>query len=57
MVTIMKENVKERKIREEERLRQIQFDIESMAEYNRILDAQEKVIGGIFEEEKYTVWD
>ncbi|EER07265.1 mature-parasite-infected erythrocyte surface antigen, putative [Perkinsus marinus ATCC 50983] len=42
MVTIMKENVKERKIREEERLRQIQFDIESMAEYNRILDAQEK---------------
>ncbi|KAF4669892.1 hypothetical protein FOL47_002323 [Perkinsus chesapeaki] len=42
MVAIMKENAEERKIREAEKLRQIQFDIESMAEYNRILDAQEK---------------
>merc|ERR1711959_351886 len=42
MMKVFEENQEERKLKDEAKARQQQVDMEAMAEYNRILDAQEQ---------------
>merc|ERR1711998_334297 len=42
MLRIMEENMEERRIKEEQKAKQQQMEIEGMKEYNRILDQQEQ---------------
>merc|ERR1719506_1222023 len=42
MLRIMEENMEERRIKEEQKAKQQQMEIEGMREYNRILDQQEQ---------------
>ena len=42
MLRIMEENMEERAIKEEQKMKQQEMEIEGMREYNRILDQQEQ---------------